>query len=306
MSQPSLSRNIQEIERRVGVLLFERGTGGVVPTDAGRLFLEHAREVAARSADLNREMDLLRGLEKGELNIGSGTYPSATIVDGAVVRLLRAHPAVRLQIQNNNWSHLLLQLLKRELDLAVVAAATIENETELHVTKLNQHQGYFVVRGGHPLLMVRGVLTLQSVLQFPLVSASRIPTSILRPFLIDEIKKNANKSSPKSLPTIACESVAMMKRIAAETDAVSLLPLNVVSSELRNGELALLPLVPPSLKVDLVIIRLAHRSLSPLGETFVRLLQEVDAELLEFEQKNAQRFLARPSRARSIRSVKTS
>src|ERR1700693_4979023 len=71
MSQPSLSRNIQEIERRVGTKLFERGAGDVVPTDAGNIFLKQAREVVAQSADLDREMDLLKGLEKGELNIGS-------------------------------------------------------------------------------------------------------------------------------------------------------------------------------------------------------------------------------------------
>ena len=65
VSQPTLSRNIQEIERRIETQLFERGTGGVVPTDAGEIFLEHAREVVARAADLNREMELLRGLEKG-------------------------------------------------------------------------------------------------------------------------------------------------------------------------------------------------------------------------------------------------
>ncbi len=77
ISQPSLSRNIQEIELRVGTQLFERTAGGAVPTDAGTIFLEHAREVVSRSQDLGREMDILRGLEKGELCIGACTYPDS-------------------------------------------------------------------------------------------------------------------------------------------------------------------------------------------------------------------------------------
>lgn len=55
MSQPSLSRNIQELERIVGTKLFERATDGVVSTDADKIFLEQAGEVLARSADLRRD-----------------------------------------------------------------------------------------------------------------------------------------------------------------------------------------------------------------------------------------------------------
>jgi len=39
------------------------------------------------------------------------------------------------------------------------------------------------------------------------------------------------------------------------------------------------------------IVRLAHRSLSPVGEIFARTLQEIDAELTEFERKNAPKML---------------
>lgn len=57
----------------------------------------------------------------------------------------------------------------------------------------------------------------------------------------------------------------MMKKIVAETDAVSILPFNVVLAEVRTGQLVVLPLVPPLKKVDFGIVRLAHRSLSPIG-----------------------------------------
>jgi DNA-binding transcriptional LysR family regulator len=299
VSQPTLSRSIQNIERRIGTQLFERGSEGVIPTDAGKIFLQQARELVARSADLSREMDLLRGLEKGELKIGAATYPSATVVDSAVVRLVRAHPAIRLQIYNDNREKLLPLLRKRELDLAVVVLDELEVEPELQITRLNQHQGYFVVRRKHPLLALKEILTVQNILQFPLVSASRIPTTVLKQFLAGKKAKTADQSQAQSLPTIACESPAMMKRLAAETDAVAILPLNVVWPEIRTGALAVLSLVPPAMKAEFAIIRLAQRSLSPIGETFVRLVQEVDAELLQFEQKHASKFLAPPTRTHS-------
>ena len=299
VSQPTLSRSIQNIERRIGTQLFERGSEGVTPTDAGKIFLQQARELVARSVDLNREMDLLRGLEKGELKIGAATYPSAMMVDSAVVRLVLAHPGTRLQIYTDNREKLVPLLRKRDLDLAVVVLNGLEVEPEWEITRLNQHQGYLVVRRRHPLLASKEIPTVQSMLQFPLVSSSRLSPTILKQLLAGKRAKTTDPSQAQSLPTIACESLAMMKRLAVETDAVAILPLNVVWSEIRSGALAVLPLVPPVMKVEFAIIRLVHRSLSPIGEIFVRLVQEVDAELLQFEQKNAPKIFAPRTRARS-------
>jgi DNA-binding transcriptional LysR family regulator len=298
VSQPTLSRNIQDIERRVGTQLFERGTGGVVPTEAGKIFLEQAREMIARSGDLDREMNLLRGLEKGELNVGAGTYPSAMMVDRAVVRLVRAHPSIRLQIHSDNREKLLPLLRKRELDLAVVGLRGDADDSDLYLTKLNRHQGYFVVRSRHPLLGSKAVPTLRSILQFPLAMTSRVPTLLMKQLLAGAPGIGADHSIAKSFPPIACDSVAMMKMLVTETDTVSVLPLNAVTAEVRTGQLKILSFVPPWLQSDFGILRLAHRSLSPVGETFVRLLKEVDAELLNFEQKNAPRIIAAPNHAR--------
>jgi DNA-binding transcriptional LysR family regulator len=300
VSQPALSRSIQEIERRAGTQLFERGTGGVVPTDAGNIFLGHAREVVARAADLNREMDLLRGLEKGELSIGAGTYPSAMMVERAVVRLLQSHPTIRLQIHTDNREKLLPLLRKRELDLAVIGVTGMEVDSEVHITALNQHQGYFVVRNGHPLLASNEAPTLHSILQFPTVMTSRVSAPVLKQFLAGESANGTHHPPTKSFPAIACESVAMMKMITAETDAVGVLPLNAVMAEVRAGHLVVLSLVPPFMKVDFGVVRLAHRSLSLIGETFVRILMEVDAELLEFERSTAAKLFATPKHGRPM------
>src|SRR5450755_949134 len=97
LSQPSLSRSIQGLEQQAGVQIFERNSRPLEVTDAGDIFLEYAREVMSHSVDLSREMDLLRGLDKGELQVGVGTYVGVRYVDRAIARIVREHPAVRLQ-----------------------------------------------------------------------------------------------------------------------------------------------------------------------------------------------------------------
>ena len=295
ISQPALSRSIQELEQRAGTRLFDRTSQGVEPTAAGAVFLEHARDVMSRASDLGREMDLLKGLETGELRIGSGTYPSNMYVDKAIGRLLREHPTVSVSISNDNWSNLLPLLRKRDLDLAVIDATAAESEPEMHVTRLREHQGYLVLRAGHPLLAVDDAQQLAETWKYPFVATSRFPSALFKELAAALLgPQRAANVGTKSVQSVTCESLHMMKTIALESDAVALLPLNLAAEEIERGEMYAIP-GPSWMRASFGIVRLAHRSLSPLGETFVRMVQEADSELFDWEEKTAKRLFHRKS-----------
>lgn len=142
ISQPALSRSIQELEQLLGLQLFERGRGGALLTNAGEVFLSHSIHVLARSDDLAREMRLLQNLDSGELRIGAGSYPSEMFVDQAVARLVREHPAARLNVVKDNWAGLLAQLRRRDLDFIIALAHTLGDDPDLHITQMRFHQGF--------------------------------------------------------------------------------------------------------------------------------------------------------------------
>jgi len=297
LSQPSLTRSIQSLEAQAGAQIFERSSRRVEVTDAGEIFLEHAREVTSHSADLTREMELLRGLVKGELEIGVGTYVCVGYVDTAVARIVRQHPEVRLRLANDNFAGLLPQLRRRELDLAVVAGTGIATDEEFQHIPLTRRQGYLAVRPGHPLMKQTSALSMGDVLRYPFVSTSRFPSGVLRQFASGSV--NPEYPSPRAFPSIACESLAMMKNIAQQSDAVAMLPLVLLLPELAAKTIAVLPLVLPMLEADFSIVRLARRTLSPLGEVFVRTLLEVDGEVAALEDKAAKKLFG--SRRRRVR-----
>src|SRR6516165_5846152 len=66
VSQPTLSRNIQEIERRIETQLFERGAGGVIPTDAGEISWKDGEKLCAPHAYLKGEGRWMGALKKGK------------------------------------------------------------------------------------------------------------------------------------------------------------------------------------------------------------------------------------------------
>jgi DNA-binding transcriptional LysR family regulator len=293
ISQPALSRSIQELEQRAGTRLFDRTATGAEPTAAGALFLEHAREVMSRASDLGREMDLLKGLETGELRIGAGTYPCNMYVDKAIGRLLREHPSVKISISNDNWLNLLPLLRKRDLDLAIIESTTAETEPEMHVTRLREHRGYLVLRSGHPLLAVDDSRQLEEAWRYPFVATSRFSVSMFKDLAVALLgPQSTAKVGIKSLQAVTCESLYMMKTITLRSNAVALLPLNVVAEEIERGELCVIP-GTPWLRGTFGIVRLARRSLSPLGETLVRMVQEADEDLIEWEEKTAKRLFSK-------------
>jgi DNA-binding transcriptional LysR family regulator len=222
-------------------------------------------------------------------------------VDLVIARIVSEHPEVRLRVATDNWASLLPLLRRRELDLAVVDVRAIADDQDFVITRLIRRQGYLAVRPGHPLLKQKRVLTMSEVLQYPFVSTSRFPSAMLLEFLSESATgENPSRPGPKTVPSIACESLGMMKNIVQRSDAVALLTLNLLLPDLEANAIAVLPLVLPVFHGEFGIVQLARRSLSPLGEHFVRTLLDVASEVAAVEERAArQLFPAKRRRGRS-------
>ena len=296
LTQPALSRSIAELERQAGVRLFDRGPGGVEPTDMGRLLLDRAAEVLARAEDLGREMESLQGRGGGVLRVGAGTYPAGMVVGDAVSALVRLRPDVQVQVVVESVFNLLPLLRRRELDVVIGDVAAVAGDADFHVTALAPRQGYFVCRAGHPLLALTAP-AIADVLAYPVISSARNVARRLAPAVA--ATRQSGRPVPAA-PTVTCESLDMMKTIAAGSDGVAILPLNVIARELEEGTLAVLPLVEPSVRADFGLIRLANRTPPPSAEDFTRLLHEADASVSRVCAAIEQRLFGKRRPARKV------
>src|SRR5919112_4324494 len=71
LTQPAVSRQVSLLERQVGTQLVRRTQQGVLPTDAGRLLVEHADAILGRLAIAEAEVADVAGLRRGRLRLGS-------------------------------------------------------------------------------------------------------------------------------------------------------------------------------------------------------------------------------------------
>ncbi|MCU0671104.1 MAG: LysR family transcriptional regulator, partial [Myxococcota bacterium] len=119
ITQPALSRSIQEIERILGLRCFDRLAQGVVPTSACRVLLERAGSLLGDFEKLERDAQQLAGSFAGSLTVGLGPVISAgsTILEVAV--LIARHPKLEIRIVVESASELLRRLQSYELDFFV-------------------------------------------------------------------------------------------------------------------------------------------------------------------------------------------
>jgi DNA-binding transcriptional LysR family regulator len=285
LTQPALSRSIQDLERRTGIQLFDRNKGRVEPTDLGRIFLAHARELLGRAEALDREVAALRGSGTGRLVIGSGTFPSSLFVATAASSFLRTNPHVCIRVVNDNWAGLVTALRHREVDF-IVAAVPADDEAADFVTRpLSLRQGRFLVRPGHPLLSKR-LLSLGEVVAYPIVSTSRLTVSISDRLL--EMRKEHDAKRP--LVDVACESTDMMRLIAATTDHVLLAPLGAFVDTIERGELVALPVTDPRIGATFAVMHLRARTLPPTADEFIASVVAADRSSAKLERALASRL----------------
>ena len=288
LTQPALSRSIQELERRTGIKLFERGKGGVDPTDLGRAFLERARTLLGHAETLEREVALLRGTGTGQLVVGSGTFPSVMFMGRAVATFLESNPKVGLRLVNDSWLNLLGALRRGETDLIVAGEPPPDATAELCVTRLSERPGRFLVRPGHPLSR-RDRPTLSDVLAYPLASIARLPPGVTDALL----SARGARDSGRALPDLGCDSVGLMKQVVAATDHVLMTPLCAAADELATGSLLALPVVEPGIRATFAIAWLGKRSLPPVAEAFVRAVVAADLQSAREEIDLEARFVGR-------------
>ena len=99
MSQPGVSRIIQQAETRLGVRLFARGTRSVSETEAGREFIPAAERLLGELLQQSQKVRELDGQMRGQLIISSLMSISHRVLPAALVTFRKKHPKMHVQIR---------------------------------------------------------------------------------------------------------------------------------------------------------------------------------------------------------------
>ncbi|MFM2093786.1 MAG: hypothetical protein RIS70_910 [Planctomycetota bacterium] len=269
ISQPALSRSVNALEQEIGVRLFDRSRrGGVEPTACGKLLVERGRELIVTSEELIREIELLKGLETGQLTVTSGMYPAVLSVAKSIGDLLREHPKIRCRMRIATWREATEDVLMRRADFAVAEISEAEQEPQLATEPIAQRQLGFFCRPAHPLAGQRK-LTIEQVTEYPWV-ATRAPRRI-RDFLPADLRSSGwiDPANGDFVPAILVDDLDSARMAVSESDGIGAAPRELLQDALQRREVCELPIFPPWLRLNYGLIYLANRTLAPAAQVLI-------------------------------------
>ncbi|MFW3896524.1 LysR substrate-binding domain-containing protein [Pseudomonas bharatica] len=151
ISQPPLSQQIQALEQELGARLFERTNRRVALSEAGRLFLEEARQVLAqvdKAADVARRAQLG---ELGEMKIGfTSSAPFNSSIPKAIYSFRQRFPAVHLNLKEMSSRDVADALLDESIEVGLMRPLTLPES--LVATELFREPLVAVLNADHPLV----------------------------------------------------------------------------------------------------------------------------------------------------------
>jgi DNA-binding transcriptional LysR family regulator len=120
ISQPAVSRQIQQLERQLGVPVFDRLGRGLHLTDAGETLAEQAQKVLLELESVAEAVRRHASPGTGSLRIGAGTTPGLYLLPGILGAFRRKHPRVEIAYAIERSANVIEQVRRNEVDLGFV------------------------------------------------------------------------------------------------------------------------------------------------------------------------------------------
>lgn len=256
VTQPVVTRSLQDLERILGVTLYERGPRGIHPTEFGEAFTQYARSALAEMNQASRHLAEIADATRGRVVIGTHLAGSNLLLPRAIAHLKQDRPALRIVVREAMPEALLEDLAAGKVDFIVGRLATVPPEGTIQQT-LHEETIRVIARSGHPLA-ARSHIPLDELIAYPWVLPG-VETA-LRTELEEFFHRN-----DCSLPANLVEATAFLtiRQLLVETDMVAALPELIGASDPR---LTALPVSLDLVGARVGITRTAGRRLSPASE----------------------------------------
>lgn len=265
-SQPAVTMQVKQLERELGVRLFDRVPHGVRLTDEGRRLSFHANEVlaaAGQALDAVRAGGAEEGAElTGTLRIGSVESISTALLPDVLAAFAREHPHVRLEVRATRGDYLAEYARANEIDLFF----TLDRKLALSGFERTLIRAEDIVFAGVPGTFPAGR---------PLS-----PAELARlPFVLTERGESYRSELDRALaehdcgiePVIEAGNTETLVHLAERGVGVAFLPRYAVEASIADGRLAPVPAALEPVRMWVQLFRHREKWVTPAMAAFMEL-----------------------------------
>jgi DNA-binding transcriptional LysR family regulator len=272
MTQPAVTKGLQEAEVSLGFRLFERTNRGVIPTDYGQALVTHAQLIVRQLSHATEELRDLHDGAAGRVAVGTTPAASVDLLPRAIAKLRQERPRVSVKVVEGSNDSLLPSLVAGDLDFV------IGRLPELPHGKLLGHEALFgdiaciVAQPRHPAL--RESLQLRDLDRYSWVLPTQESTQRQQ---IEAAFANENACVPEN----AVDSVSYLahRTLVTEADFLAIWPWQIARPDVKAGRIALLPFVLHPTFTSIGITTRANVRLSPAIEMLLACLRSIAGTL---------------------------
>ena len=236
LSQPSLTKQIQNLEEAVGSRLVNRGATGISLTPEGQIIYGYAKRTIRLREDAKERVVRHKAQESGHIYVAASTIPATYILPRLLSRLKHTHPDIRVHMQMHDSEETLQIVLNDQAEIGFIGKEPINKK--LVVQRLWKDHLVLAVPASHPLSNRRAV-KVEELKEIPFIIREK--GSATRDIVEECLEKQLGTSLSRF--NVICEmgsSEAVKEAILAGL-GVSILSSLAIKRELSQGLLSALP-----------------------------------------------------------------
>jgi DNA-binding transcriptional LysR family regulator len=244
ITQPAITRRIQELEKDLGAQVLRREGRNVVPTALGQMYVASAERILSEISTMR--MSAKGDTVVGTIRVGVAEVIALTWYHRLHSRIEKRYPNVRLEIDVDMSSRLATKLVRDQIDIALLPGAVNmphANQTDLGTCALEW-------------MSVPRLLESRKGRHFSPATLANLPIITLpheanaHNVMLEWFEEAAVKPSRIH----SCNSVSAVASLVRSGMGVSLLPVDLFKGDLQSGSLVVLPVTPAISKVNYVAV----------------------------------------------------
>ncbi|MBO9619968.1 MAG: LysR family transcriptional regulator [Niabella sp.] len=267
ISQPAVTKHIQETEHHFKTKLFERTGSKITLTPSGALLLQYTEELFALYRKMELELGSIAEQYKGTLRIGASTTIAEYLLPPALAGFKKNFKEISINLTSGNTEHIEQLLQKNEIDFGM-----IEGQPKNNLYKnipFTKDELVLVASAKNPLtkkqrISLKELQTLPFVLREPGSGTLEIISKALKAKGIRLAQLNRE---------IQLESSESIKSYISHSNAVSFLSIHTVLKELHSGALAIIDVQGLDIERDFLFIQL-HSGTAAIPGFFMKFIQQ--------------------------------
>jgi DNA-binding transcriptional LysR family regulator len=265
VSEPAVFVQVRSLERFVGFKLLEKSKRELLPTESGRLLYQYAEKIFGLAEEAAGAIEELRDLRTGYLRIGATRAVCQYLMPAVVTVFQDHHPHVKVHLDEGRSVELVQGVVQRRYEVAILGRVSYPETIESVTFSRDE---VLLIVSPESRLAKKDRVSFQELAREPVVvsdTGSGVRSAIERAF---------EKRGLKPFATIEAANPEFIKCLVKQGKGYSFLASLAVRDDVRKGDLVTVPLAEGSFYVDIDVICLKNRILSPAASTILSFLKE--------------------------------